>query len=80
LTPDVNIVTVVTIRITNTDFAMAKRKFNKLTKEQRRVLWSPSEENAGACWNATGASEERRRNRYPNRERDTTKPIDKEFV
>ena len=58
---------------------MSKRKFNKLTKEQRKALWSPSEENAGAGWNATGEYDARR-SRYPSRERDTTKPIDKEML
>ena len=58
---------------------VGKRKHNKLTKEQRKALWEPSKQNAGAGWNATGEYDNRPP-RYVNRERDTTKPIDEEFV
>jgi hypothetical protein len=59
---------------------MAKHRLNKLTKDQRKALYERSDANAGAGWNATGVYEERRHNRYPNRERDTTKPVDEELV
>jgi hypothetical protein len=58
---------------------MVNSKFNKLTKEQRKALWAPSDENAGAGWQTTG-SYDRPRSRYPRRERDTTKSVDEELV
>lgn len=54
-------------------------RLNKLTKEQQKALYAPTEENTGAGWNAKGEYDNRPP-RYVNRERDTTKPIDKEFV
>lgn len=54
------------------------KRFKKLTKEQKKAIWSPSEENAGAGWIATGQYD-LPRSKYLNRERDTTKLIDQEF-
>lgn len=55
-----------------------KRKFIKLTPEQKREAWGASKENADAGWEATGNGELLRRF-APNRERETTKRLDQEL-
>lgn len=56
-----------------------KKTFRKLTKEEKKAVWAKdTESNAGAGWDARGSGEAPRRF-IPNRERDTTLEIDKEF-
>lgn len=55
-----------------------QKRCRKLTREEKKVVWNTkTEENAGAGWNAKGDGTIPQR--YPNRERDTTPTIDKEF-
>lgn len=56
-----------------------KHKIKKLTAAEKKAVWAPSEENAGAGWTAQGTGEPTRK--YPtNRERDTTKRLDEELL
>lgn len=55
-----------------------KKQCRKLTREEKKAVWNAeTDENAGAGWNAKGNDEPR--SFYPNRERDTTPTVDKEF-
>lgn len=54
-----------------------RKRCRKLTKAEREIVYAPPESNAGAGWNAKGG--EPRRRFVPNRERDTTPTVDKEF-
>lgn len=41
---------------------MAKRKIKRLTAEQKRAVWAPSETNAGAGWNSRHSNDADPRN------------------
>ena len=57
---------------------MKKRRCPKLTKEQNRAVWAPTEANAGVGWAPKGDEEPPRK--YPqNRERDTEPRLDEVF-
>lgn len=44
------------------------KQCRKLTKEEKALVWAPSEENAGAGWDAENRE---RPSNYPGRERDS---------